>query len=88
MNAVSAIPERVHLVGVGGIHMSGIARILRARGHTVTGSDLHLSPLTGELALNVTTDGPNPLFLGFLGVLSGGSVLYGWIRRRRAQSTD
>jgi len=53
--AVSAIPERVHLVGVGGIHMSGIARILRARGHTVSGSDLHLSPLTSELGrLGVT----------------------------------
>jgi len=49
MNAVSAIPERVHLVGVGGIHMSGIAKILRARGHTVSGSDLQLSPLTSEL---------------------------------------
>lgn len=44
--AVRAIPQRVHLVGVGGIHMSAIARILRARGHTVTGSDLHLSPMT------------------------------------------
>jgi UDP-N-acetylmuramate--alanine ligase len=53
--AVSTIPQRVHLVGVGGIHMSGIARILRARGHTVSGSDLHLSPLTSELqALGVT----------------------------------
>ena len=47
--AVSVIPERVHLVGVGGIHMSGIAKILRARGHTVSGSDLHLTPLTSEL---------------------------------------
>ena len=44
--AVRAIPQRVHLVGVGGIHMSGIAQILRARGHSVSGSDLHLSPLT------------------------------------------
>jgi UDP-N-acetylmuramate--alanine ligase len=44
--AVRTIPQRVHLVGVGGIHMSAIARILRARGHTVTGSDLHLSPMT------------------------------------------
>jgi UDP-N-acetylmuramate--alanine ligase len=44
--AVRTIPERVHLVGVGGIHMSGIAKVLRARGHTVTGSDLHLSPMT------------------------------------------
>lgn len=47
--AVAAIPQRIHLVGVGGIHMSGIARILSARGHTVTGSDLHLSPITTEL---------------------------------------
>ncbi|MDO8614765.1 MAG: UDP-N-acetylmuramate--L-alanine ligase [Dehalococcoidia bacterium] len=47
--AVRAIPRRVHLVGVGGIHMSAIARILRARGHTVSGSDLHLSPLTAKL---------------------------------------
>jgi hypothetical protein len=54
----------------------------------LTASDGRGKPLTGELALTVTTDGPNPLFLGFLGLLSGGSVLYGWIRRRRAQSTD
>jgi UDP-N-acetylmuramate--alanine ligase len=47
--AVGTIPERVHLVGAGGIHMSGIARILCARGHTITGSDLHLTPLTAEL---------------------------------------
>jgi len=53
--AVAGIPQRVHLVGVGGIHMSGIARILSARGHTVTGSDLHLSSLTSELeGLGVT----------------------------------
>ncbi|MCH8025667.1 MAG: UDP-N-acetylmuramate--L-alanine ligase [Chloroflexi bacterium] len=44
------IPERVHLVGVGGIHLSGIARILAAWGHRVTGSDLRLSPLTDTLA--------------------------------------
>lgn len=44
--AIRAIPQRVHLVGVGGIHMSAIAKVLRSRGHTVTGSDLHLSPMT------------------------------------------
>jgi len=54
----------------------------------LTADDGRGAPLTGELALTVTTDGPNRLFLGFLGGLSGGSVLYGWIRRRRAQSTD
>ena len=49
------IPQRVHLVGVGGIHMSGIARILRARGHDVSGSDLVRSPVTDTVAgLGVT----------------------------------
>ncbi len=53
--AIGAIPQRVHLVGVGGIHMSGIAQILRARRHDVSGSDLYLSPLTQRLeALGVT----------------------------------
>jgi len=52
---IGAIPQRVHLVGVGGVHMSGIAQILRHRGHTVSGSDLHLSQLTSRLeALGVT----------------------------------
>jgi UDP-N-acetylmuramate--alanine ligase len=39
----------VHLIGVGGIHMSGIAQILRHRGHDVSGSDLTLTPLTSRL---------------------------------------
>ena len=52
---IGAIPQRVHLIGVGGIHMSGIAQILRHRGHSVSGSDLQLSPLTERLqALGVT----------------------------------
>ena len=52
---IEAIPQRVHLVGVGGIHMSAIARILRSHGHTVTGSDLRPSPLTQRLeSLGVT----------------------------------
>jgi UDP-N-acetylmuramate--alanine ligase len=52
---VRAIPQRVHLVGVGGIHMSAIAKVLRARGHDVSGSDLHLSPLTQTIeGLGVT----------------------------------
>lgn len=52
---ISGVPERVHLIGVGGMHMSAIARILVADGHQVTGSDLRPSPLTDELAkLGVT----------------------------------
>ena len=36
---LDAAPRRVHLVGVGGVGMSGLARLLLARGHAVTGSD-------------------------------------------------
>ncbi|MCA9850553.1 MAG: hypothetical protein KC461_07905, partial [Dehalococcoidia bacterium] len=45
----NGIPHRVHLVGAGGIHMSGIGQILLQRGHVVTGSDLALSEHTERL---------------------------------------
>ncbi|HZP27268.1 MAG TPA: UDP-N-acetylmuramate--L-alanine ligase [Dehalococcoidia bacterium] len=52
---LAVIPQRVHLVGIGGIHMSAIAQILASRGHAVSGSDLRLSPLTQRLqSLGVT----------------------------------
>jgi UDP-N-acetylmuramate--alanine ligase len=38
------LAERVHLIGIGGAGMSGIARILLARGVTVSGSDAKESP--------------------------------------------
>jgi UDP-N-acetylmuramate--alanine ligase len=46
------LPESVnsyHFVGIGGIGMSAIARILLARGARVSGSDLNGSPLLDEL---------------------------------------
>ncbi|GIW14019.1 MAG: UDP-N-acetylmuramate--L-alanine ligase [Tepidiforma sp.] len=39
----------IHLVGIGGIHMSAIARLLLQRGIAVSGSDLRRSPLTDDL---------------------------------------
>ncbi len=42
-------PATVHLVGIGGAGMSGLARILLQRGHAVTGSDLKESRRTHEL---------------------------------------
>jgi UDP-N-acetylmuramate--alanine ligase len=41
---------RVHFVGIGGIGMSALAQILLARGVPVSGSDLHESPMTAQLA--------------------------------------
>ena len=41
--------HHVHLVGIGGIGMSGIARVLLEEGYRVSGSDLRVSPLTEAL---------------------------------------
>lgn len=49
------IPQRVHLVGVGGMHLSGIARVLTAWGHRVSGSDMRTSPLTDALGASGVT---------------------------------
>ena len=38
-----------HFVGIGGIGMSAIARLLLARGHSVSGSDIKLTPLIERL---------------------------------------
>src|SRR4051794_38763488 len=42
-------PARVHFIGVGGIGMSGLARILNVWGYEVSGSDAVASPLVDEL---------------------------------------
>ncbi len=41
--------ERLHLVGIGGAGMSGIAEVLAAHGFQVSGSDLNTSPVTERL---------------------------------------
>jgi UDP-N-acetylmuramate--alanine ligase len=42
-------PRRIHIVGIGGAGMSAIALVLRAMGHTVSGSDLRESPVAVRL---------------------------------------
>ena len=42
--------QHIHFVGIGGIGMSGIAEVLLNLGYTVSGSDLHRSPVTERLA--------------------------------------
>jgi UDP-N-acetylmuramate--alanine ligase len=41
--------QRVHLVGIGGSGMSGIAEVLLALGYIVSGSDMKTSPITDRL---------------------------------------
>ena len=43
------MPTHYHLIGIGGIGMSGIAQLLLRRGIKVTGSDLKESRVTEEL---------------------------------------
>src|SRR5271156_29304 len=42
-------PQRIHIVGIGGVGMSAIALVLQAMGHTVSGSDLKESPVAARL---------------------------------------
>jgi UDP-N-acetylmuramate--alanine ligase len=46
---MSEIRGPVHLVGIGGMHMSAIAQLLMERGIEVRGSDLRLSAVTAKL---------------------------------------
>ena len=41
--------KKIHLIGVGGCSMNGLAQILRARGYEVGGSDKAVSPFTERL---------------------------------------
>jgi UDP-N-acetylmuramate--alanine ligase len=41
--------QRIHMVGIGGIGMSGIAEVLLTLGYSVSGSDTRLSPITERL---------------------------------------
>ncbi len=50
VDALPRLPRRVHLLGVGGAGVSGIARILAARGHAVSGHDRAPSTLLATLA--------------------------------------
>ncbi|MGH9044296.1 MAG: UDP-N-acetylmuramate--L-alanine ligase, partial [Acidimicrobiales bacterium] len=43
------VPRRVHIVGVGGAGMSGLAALLTQMGHSVSGSDLAQSAVTAAL---------------------------------------
>jgi UDP-N-acetylmuramate--alanine ligase len=49
MNGAFRNFQRIHLVGIGGSGMSGIAEVLLTSGYAVSGSDTKLSPVTERL---------------------------------------
>ena len=40
---------KIHFIGIGGIGLSGIARLLKSYGHTISGSDISSTALTTRL---------------------------------------
>jgi UDP-N-acetylmuramate--alanine ligase len=50
---------KIHMIGIGGAGMSGVAEVLKNRDHTVTGSDLKESPYTRRLR-----EAGIPVFIG------------------------
>ena len=49
MNVTFRNFQRIHLVGIGGSGMSGIAEVLLSSGYAVSGSDIKVSPVTERL---------------------------------------
>jgi UDP-N-acetylmuramate--alanine ligase len=72
----SSGPRRVHFIGIGGIGMSGLARLLLSQGHAISGSDEHDSPLLqslreagvavslGHSPKNITSNTPDAVIWG------------------------
>ncbi|MBI3286883.1 MAG: UDP-N-acetylmuramate--L-alanine ligase [Chloroflexi bacterium] len=46
---VLANAKHIHIIGIGGVGMSGVAKLLLEKGHRISGSDLSPSPLTEAL---------------------------------------
>lgn len=42
--------KNIHFIGIGGISMSGLAQILKARGYHVSGSDIRKTDITEHLS--------------------------------------
>jgi UDP-N-acetylmuramate--alanine ligase len=84
-------PWRFHIVGIGGAAMNGIATMLVAMGHRVSGSDLKGSPVLDRLSgLGVTTfighDAANigdPDLVAFSSAIKPDNVELAEARRRR-----
>lgn len=46
MKTLEMSAQEIHLIGIGGVGMAGLAVLLKARGHAVSGCDLHQSART------------------------------------------
>ncbi len=61
ISALLSEPRRIHMLGIGGIGMAGLALLLKERGHTVSGSDLQENRQTAwlrEKGVEIQNDPP------------------------------
>jgi UDP-N-acetylmuramate--alanine ligase len=74
---VLADARRIHIVGIGGAGMSGLARLLTGRGHELTGSDAKPSPLLDDLGSEgiVTWSGSQPDGIGRVDLVVASSAV-------------
>ncbi len=74
---MTELPHHIHLVGVGGSGMSGLAKLLAQSGRTVSGSDLRPNPSFAELRdLGVDVwDGHRPDAIGRAQLLVASSAI-------------
>ena len=49
MNKIVNLPKNIFFIGIGGIHMSAIAKLLRQRGHNIIGTDINQSKIIEHL---------------------------------------
>lgn len=66
-NVIPPLPCTIHLIGIGGIGMSGIAKILVHKGYKVQGSDLSANQDLIKLGIKVFPRGHNELNLYYNG---------------------
>lgn len=71
------LPDRIHLIGVGGSGMSGLAKLLAQSGRSVSGSDLRPNPSFAELRdLGVEVwDGHRPEAIGAAQLIVASSAI-------------
>jgi UDP-N-acetylmuramate--alanine ligase len=69
--------KSIHFIGIGGVGMSGLAKVLLRMGYQISGSDVELNPLTGNLEASGARiyQGHHPSHLGRASLVVSSSAI-------------
>ncbi|TET63784.1 UDP-N-acetylmuramate--L-alanine ligase [Candidatus Aerophobetes bacterium] len=69
--------KSIHFIGIGGVGMSGLAKVLLRMGYQISGSDVELNPLTGSLEASGARiyQGHHPSHLGRASLVVSSSAI-------------